>query len=371
MSRMNAAAAQPGESGATGRATSPDEAGLRGPRRRGAPLGARTDPTRPIEPASSLHSEPALSLSKGPRAQDLSREIKDLQELLRGQVRLHEPMSRHTTFRAGGPADIFIQPRDEKDLRAAITWLRAAGAPLRIIGNGSNLLVADAGIRAAVIRLAPAFGVVQFNGEGVVAGAGARLATVVERCAQEGWSGLESTVGIPGTVGGAIVTNAGTDTGSIGDLVHEAVVMDQEGNILSVRSAQLGYGYRRSSLTLSRHVVLRTRLRLSRADPLEVRTKMQRLHLKRSSRQPLDCRSAGSVFKNPLQIAAGKLVDRAGCKGMRVGDAEVSSKHANFIINLGRATAADIRALMSQVQERVLRVHGIWLEPEIELMGEW
>ena len=302
---------------------------------------------------------------------DGSREIRELQAALRGEVRLNEPMSRHTTFGIGGCADIFVQPKDEQDLRTAMVWLRERGVAVRIIGNGSNLLVADAGLRAAVVRLAPAFAGIHFNGQGGVVGAGARLAAVVNRCAQTGWSGVESTVGIPGTVGGAIVTNAGTDTGSIGDLVQDAVVMDQAGNICEVRCAELNYGYRQSSLTLSRHVVVRTRLRLVRADPVEVRAKMHRLHLKRSGRQPLSCRSAGSVFKNPPQIAAGKLVDRAGCKGLRVGDAEVSSKHANFIINRGRATAADVRALMAQMQARVLRVHGIWLEPEIELIGDW
>jgi UDP-N-acetylmuramate dehydrogenase len=300
-----------------------------------------------------------------------ARKLQELQAALRGPVRLNEPMSRHTTFRIGGCADIFIQPKDEDDLHAAVSWVRQAGIPFRVIGNGSNLLVADAGIRAAVIRLAPALRDIRFNGEGVIAGAGATLAAVVNRCASAGWSGLESTVGIPGTVGGAIVTNAGTDTGSIGDMVQDAVVMDQGGNVFNVRCSDLHYGYRCSSLTLSRHIVLRARLRLTQAEPVEVRAKMQRLHLKRSSRQPLDCRSAGSVFKNPPEIAAGKLVDRAGCKGLRVGDAEVSTKHANFIINRGRATAADVRALMCEVQQRVLRLHGIWLEPEIELVGEW
>ena len=299
------------------------------------------------------------------------KELQELRAALRGEVRLNEPMSRHTTFRIGGCADIFIQPKDEEDLHAAVSRLRRAGIPFRIIGNGSNLLVADAGIRAAVIRLAPALRDINFNGQGVVAGAGATLAAVVNRCAQAGWSGLESTVGIPGTIGGAIVTNAGTDTGSIGDLVQDAVVMDQGGDTFNIRCTELNYGYRCSSLTLSRHIVLRARLRLTRADPVEVRSKMQRLHLKRSSRQPLRCRSAGSVFKNPPEIAAGKLVDRAGCKGLRVGDAEVSATHANFIINRGRATAADVRGLMSEVQERVLRAHGVWLEPEIELIGQW
>ena len=298
-------------------------------------------------------------------------EMKELQSALRGAVRLNEPMSRHTTFRIGGCAEVFIQPADEDDLRAAVAWLRQVGMPFRVIGNGSNLLVADAGIRAAVIKLAPTFKDIRFNGEGVIAGAGAPLAAVVDRCARAGWSGLESTVGIPGTIGGALVTNAGTDTGSIGDLVQDAVVMDQAGNVFNIRCTELNYGYRCSSLTLSRHIVLRARLRLAKTDPVEVRSKMQRLHLKRSSRQPLDCRSAGSVFKNPPMIAAGKLVDRAGCKGLRVGDAEVSTKHANFIINRGQATADDVRALMGEIQERVLRVHGIWLEPEIELVGEW
>jgi UDP-N-acetylmuramate dehydrogenase len=300
-----------------------------------------------------------------------AKEVQEFAATLRGEVRLDEPMSRHTTFRIGGCADIFVESQDEDDLRVAISGLRQAGISFRVIGNGSNLLVADAGIRAAVIKLAPGRRDIHFNGQGVIAGAGAPLAAVVNRCAGAGWSGLESTVGIPGTVGGALVTNAGTDTGSIGDLVQDVVVMDQAGNVFTIRCSDLNYGYRCSSLTLSRHIVLRARLRLAKADPVDVRAKMQRLRLKRSSRQPLGAWSAGSVFKNPPEIAAGKLVDRAGCKGLSVGDAQVSTKHANFIVNRGHATAADVRNLMREVQERVLRVHGVWLEPEIELIGEW
>jgi len=319
-----------------------------------------------------MHAVDAAAARRGEFASVAGdKELEELRSALRGEVRPNEPMSRHTTFRIGGCADIFIQPKREDDLRTALEWARQVGVPFRVIGNGSNLLVADAGIRAAVVKLAPAFREIHFNSLGVVSGAGARLATVVERCAQAGWSGLESTVGIPGTVGGAIVTNAGTDTGAIGDLVQEAVLMDEAGNVFVLNCSELNYGYRCSSLTLSRHIVLRARLRLTKADPLQVRAKMQRLHMKRSSRQPLNRRSAGSVFKNPPQIAAGKLVDRAGCKSLRVGDAEVSTMHANFIINRGRATAADVRGLMTEVQQRVLRIHGIWLEPEIELAGEW
>ena len=302
----------------------------------------------------------------------LSRsDVLDLAASLKGRVLVNEPMSRHTTFRIGGPADCLIEARCLDDVRAAVQWLSRTGLPAKVIGNGSNLLVADRGIRGGVIRLAAPLGAVEFNSESVIVGAGARLSRLIRAAAAAGWSGLESTVGIPGTVGGAIVTNAGTDTGSFGDLVTEVTLLDHRGQVVVLRNSELKYGYRSSILPNSRMIVIEARLRLTRARQEEIRAKMERLWHKRSRRQPLRQRCAGSVFKNPDLAPAGKLLDRAGAKGMRVGDAQVSLKHANFITNRGRATAADVRRLIGNLQELALRVHGLRLEPEIEFAGEW
>jgi UDP-N-acetylmuramate dehydrogenase len=298
-------------------------------------------------------------------------DVADLVASLSSRVLLNEPMSRHTTFGIGGPADLYIEAGSVEDVRAALRWLAEKGLPAKIVGNGSNLLVADRGIRGGVIKLARPLGGIEFNGESVVVGAGAKLARLLEDAAAGGWSGLESTVGIPGTVGGAIVTNAGTESGCFGDLVTEATLLDERGQLVVLRNSELHYSYRSSILPGTRLTVLQARLRLERADPQEIRAKMERLWGKRSRRQPVRQRSAGSVFKNPELAPAGKLLDRAGGKGMQVGDAQVSSKHANFIVNRGRASAADVRRLVEQLQELTLRVHGIWLEPEIEFVGEW
>lgn len=296
----------------------------------------------------------------------------ELAAAVSGKVLVAEPMSRHTTLRLGGAADYLIMPRTIADIRRALALCRQAGVAVKCVGNGSNLLVADRGYRGAIIKLTPGFADIRFNTHGVVVGAGAKLAKVVEAAAVEGWSGLESTVGIPGTMGGAIVTNAGTDTGSVGDLVSEAVLLDENGAEVRWGEAELAYGYRRSALAGTKMVVLSARLALRPSTTAAVRAKIERLEVKRSSRQPLGCRTAGSTFKNPPgEMAAGKLLDRAGAKGKMIGGAMVSTKHANFIINLGNATAAEARALVAWMQELVLSVYGLWLEPEVEFVGEW
>ncbi|NIM07040.1 MAG: UDP-N-acetylmuramate dehydrogenase, partial [Armatimonadetes bacterium] len=215
------------------------------------------------------------------------------------------------------------------------------------------------------------FDEIRFPPEGLVVGAGAKLARVVDASAKAGYSGLESTVGIPGTMGGALATNAGTDTGSIGDLVIEVTALNQNGAIAGYPRDQLVYRYRWSSLSGAKLIILGAKLSLQPAAPEDVRAKINRLLKKRSARQPIHDKSAGSIFKNPEAIAAGKLLDRAGAKGMSVGDAEVSLTHANFIINRGRATAAEVRALIEKCQQLVLQTYEIELEPEVEFAGEW
>ncbi len=294
----------------------------------------------------------------------------ELGGILRGRVRLHEAMARHTTFRIGGPADIFVLPRDAEDLAAAIRFARAKGLPYKVIGNGSNLLVADGGIRGLVARLTPSFSEVEWLEDGVLAGAGAKLARLVKEACGVGLSGLESTVGIPGTLGGALATNAGTDTGSIGDLVVGATVLDCDGEVREWTAEQFAYRYRYSNLGASKATVIAARLRLEHATTEEVVAKVDRLRAKRAGRQPLRAWSAGSVFKNPRAVAAGKVLDRAGAKGHRIGHAQVSHRHANFLINRGRATAAQMHELIAWAHDLALRRYGIDLELEIELVGE-
>ncbi len=251
-----------------------------------------------------------------------------------------------------------------------IHFARAKGLFTKVIGNGSNLLVGDGGIRGIIIRLAPNFDEIQWLDDGVIAGAGAKLGRLVAEATGAGLSGLESTVGIPGTLGGALATNAGTDTGSIGDLVAGATVLDENGDLEEWGAAQFAYRYRYSSLNSSSATVVAARLRLSPAPRDEIRAKVERLRAKRAGRQPLRAWSAGSVFKNPRGVAAGKVLDRSGAKGMRVGDAQVSRKHANFLINRGRASATDMRALIERSHALALRRYGIDLELEIEITGE-
>lgn len=285
-------------------------------------------------------------------------------------VRSFEPMARHTTFRIGGPADIYVQPPNLEQLAEVMRFAREMGLPARVVGNGSNLLVGDGGVRGIVIRLAPSFSDVEWSDDGAIAGGGARLGKLVKDSAAAGLSGLESTVGIPGTLGGALAMNAGTDTGCIGDLVVSATMLEESGDIREWNETQLAYKYRHSGIRAAKVIVLSARLRLRPGPPEEIRAKIKRLREKRASRQPLTAWSAGSAFKNPLGVAAGKVLHRAGAKGMRVGDAQVSAKHANFVVNRGRATAAEVRELLDRAHALALRRYGIDLELEIEMVGE-
>jgi len=294
----------------------------------------------------------------------------ELRSIVRGRVLRDEPMARHTTFRIGGPADIFVQPLDGDDLAAVIRFARSKGLPFKVVGNGSNLLVGDRGIRGIVARLAPNFSDVEWLEDGAVVGGGARLPRLVKEAGEVGLSGLESTVGIPGTLGGALATNAGTDTGSIGDLVVGATVLDEEGELREWTAAQFAHRYRHSSVASSKVIVVSARLRLQPAPKDDIRAKVDRLRGKRAGRQPLRAWSAGSVFKNERAVAAGKVLHRAGAKGHRVGDAQVSMKHANFLINRNRATADEMRELIEWAHSLALRRYEIDLELEIEMVGQ-
>lgn len=314
----------------------------------------------------SSHSKPAA-----PDRLLMDELARELAAKTRGEVRRDEPMAKHTTFGVGGPADLFLSPADEADLILMLRLLHQAEVPVQILGNGSNLLVADRGVRGAVIRLAPRFAGVAREGNTLVAGACATLARVVHFAAEQSLGGLESTLGIPGTIGGALVMNAGTDVGSISDLVASATFLTGAGERVEKSIEQLCYRYRHSALQGGDLIVLEARLRLAPGDRDAIQAKMARLREKRTSRQPVGHRTAGSTFKNPPDIAAGKLLDRSGCKGGRVGGAQVSDIHANFIIAHPGATAADILTLARWMQHRVREEFDRELELEIELVGEF
>ncbi len=297
-------------------------------------------------------------------AQEISAKIK-------GTVSQGEEMYHYTTFHVGGPADLFITPVDYDDLLVTLKILRAAELPVMTIGNGSNMLVSDKGIRGGVLKLQDEFNTITREENDLVIGAGANLQRVVNFAAKQSLSGLESILGIPGTIGGALVMNAGTDIGHICDLVHSVEVVAFDGIRHTLAQCELCYGYRHSSLQNMDCVVVSARLRLIPGEQDAIMTKMNRLREKRTSRQPYGARTAGSTFINPSNIAAGKLLDRSGCKGLQIGGAAVSDKHANFIITHDGVRAADIIILSEKMQKRVFDVFGVELKKEIVMAGEW
>lgn len=297
-------------------------------------------------------------------------------ENFKGEIRLNEPMSRHTSFRIGGPADVFAVPRDRSDLSLLIRETAARKLPVFILGAGTNLLVRDGGIRGVVISMERISGIEEERRYRSIGGmycvvraeAGAMLPRLLGVAAERGLSGLEFAAGIPGTVGGAVCMNAGTSKGEIGDVIDSVTMVSPSEEVIKTRE-EMEFGYRRASIPAG-HVVVETRLVLRLDDTERIKVRVQDILKRRQQTQPLTLPNAGSIFKNPLDEAAGWLIEKAGLKGAAVGDAEVSERHANFIVNKGGAKAGDVIRLMEMVQARVLEVHGVRLEPEIKIIGE-
>ncbi len=295
----------------------------------------------------------------------------------RGEIRRNEPLSRHTSFAIGGPADVIAYPVDRNDLLALLAEIRAQGLPCFVLGGGTNLLVRDGGFRGVVINLKGLHSIAlereyrSIGGSFVVvrAEAGAFLPKLLAFTAEKGLTGLEFAAGIPGTVGGAVCMNAGTAAGEIGDVVDSVTLISTDGELITKGREQMGFGYRTASIPEG-HLVLDVRVALRRDEKDRVTARIHDLLNARKLRQPSGLPNAGSVFKNPHEESAGKLIESAKLKGRRVGDAQVSDKHANFIVNLGKASAADVIKLMEVVKQTVLDVHGVRLEPEIKIIGE-
>lgn len=281
-----------------------------------------------------------------------------------------EPMRNHTTFKIGGPADFLILPSSLAELTSVIEILKAYSVPYQVLGNGSNILVLDGGIRGAVIKFERAMAYMRRDGKTVTAGAGALLKDVAAFAAEEELSGLEFACGIPGSVGGAVFMNAGAYEGEMKDVVSRVRAVTRDGEIVSYAGDALRFGYRKSIFQKTEEIIAEVDFLLRNGTKSEIVAKMKQLQEKRESKQPLEMPSAGSTFKRPTGYFAGTLIEETGLKGFSVGGAEISTKHAGFVVNKGNATAKDVLALIEEVQKRVFDLKGVKLHPEVRIIGE-
>lgn len=321
--------------------------------------------------ASSLATwayRPAAGARTG-RVVGVDRKILDeLTRIAPDQVLADEPMARHTSFGLGGPADLFVEPSDASTFRACVDYLAAAGVPVTLLGRGTNVLVRSGGVEGAVLVGSRAFAEIDHDGETVRAGSGVGLPRLLTYCADNGLSGLEGLAGIPGSVGGAVVTNAGSFGVSVSELLTGVTVSTAGGSSTFVPRDELPMSYRRTELPEGA-LVETVELSLTPGDPDDIRAAVQETLERKWKTQPSGMRSAGCVFRNPEGDAAGRLIDAAGLKGTRVGGAVISDLHANFILNDRGATAEDVERLIELVRERVAEVAGVTLELEVMVTG--
>ena len=283
---------------------------------------------------------------------------------------LAEPMTKHTSFHIGGPAELMAQPRSEAELQSLLLKAAEAAVPVTLVGNGSNLLVRDKGIRGLVIKLGSMLRDIKVSGNVLTFGSGVSLAQASKKAAELGLSGMEFAVGIPGSIGGAVYMNAGAYDGEMSKVVKSVRVMDAAGEVSELSAGELDFGYRHSALQGSGKIVTSVTVELAAGDKQAIAEKMADFSNRRITKQPLELPSAGSMFKRPPGYFAGTLIDQTGLKGYTVGGAQVSTKHAGFVVNIGGATAADVLQLISDVQAKVFAAHGVHLEPEVLVLGE-
>ncbi|HIT88816.1 MAG TPA: UDP-N-acetylmuramate dehydrogenase [Candidatus Merdenecus merdavium] len=282
-----------------------------------------------------------------------------------------EPMKDHTTFRIGGPADLFLCPHSITEIQQLVRICKEDQIPYYIMGNGSNLLVSDEGYRGVIIQIYENFNQIQIEGTVVTAQAGALLALIAKKALKESLTGFEFASGIPGTLGGAAVMNAGAYGGEMKDVLLEVTALTKEGEILILPKEQLELGYRTSIVSKKDYMVLEAKIGLDHGDYESISSLMEELTEKRTSKQPLEFGSGGSTFKRPEGYFAGKLIMDSGLRGFQIGDAQVSEKHCGFVINRGNATAKDVRQVMGHVIDTVKDKFGVTLEPEIKMLGEF
>lgn len=287
------------------------------------------------------------------------------------QIKPEEPMKNHVTFRVGGPADFFVTPKNYEELSWVLKCCAKYEMPCYIMGNGSNLLVSDQGYRGVVIQLFRQLNDIQCEGNVIRAQAGALLSAVANRALKEKLTGFEFAAGIPGTLGGACVMNAGAYGGEMKDVLKSVAVLTREGERITLQKNELELGYRTSIIAKKNYIVLEAEIELEVGDAEEIKAVMDDLKERRTTKQPLEYPSAGSTFKRPEGYFAGKLIQESGLQGFQVGGAQVSEKHCGFVINKDQATAADIAELIRQVQDRVEEKFGVRLETEVKRLGEF
>ncbi len=286
-------------------------------------------------------------------------------------IKINEPMSKHTSFRVGGPAKVFLAVRSEEILSKVLQALSDRKLPYFVLGNGSNLLVSDSGYDGVMVYLAEEFAGIEIQGNEIKAGAAAFLGKIARRALEEELTGLEFAAGIPGSLGGGIVMNAGAYGGELSQVVTKVRAMNAVGNVILLEKNELLLGYRTSIFKMQPFVVLEVTMELQKGDKINISAKMNEYTKARVEKQPLEYPSSGSTFIRPEGYFAGKLIMDAGLRGFSVGDAQVSEKHCGFVINKGNATATEIHTLMDVVTQKVKEQFGVELEPEVILLGEW
>ncbi|NLC44665.1 MAG: UDP-N-acetylmuramate dehydrogenase [Clostridiales bacterium] len=302
---------------------------------------------------------------------NLEKAYQALSDILQeDQLLKNESMKNHTSFRIGGLVDLMILPREVGHIQDSIDILVDNQVPFMIMGNGSNLLVRDNGIRGAVVKIADTFSNAEVEGEIIKAQAGILLSTLSRLALKSSLAGMEFASGIPGTLGGAVAMNAGAYGGEMKDVIKYVSILDEDGKIQTLNNEQMGLEYRTSIIQNTKKIVLEVVMELAKGDYETSYAMIKDLSKRRQEKQPLTYPSAGSAFKRPVGYYAGKLIQDCGLKGMRVGDAQISEKHSGFIINLGNATANDVIQLIDQVKSRVLEAQGIELEAEVRIVGE-
>ena len=280
-----------------------------------------------------------------------------------------EPMKKHTTFRIGGPADYFVTPESKEEIQAIVELCKKEEIPYSVIGNGSNLLVGDKGYRGVILQIFKKMNQIRVEENKIYAGAGALLSKIAATALSESLTGFEFAAGIPGTLGGGGAMNAGAYGGEIKDCIVSAKVLTKEGERVVLKKEDLQLSYRDSVILQKGYLVLEATFSFEKGNPAEIQEEIKELNKRRREKQPLEYPSAGSTFKRPEGYFAGKLIEDAGLRGYRVGDAQVSEKHCGFVVNRGEATAKDVAQLISDVQNRVMDEFGVKLEPEVRMIG--
>ncbi|QGT99413.1 UDP-N-acetylenolpyruvoylglucosamine reductase [Candidatus Syntrophocurvum alkaliphilum] len=286
------------------------------------------------------------------------------------RIKENEPMKKHTTFKIGGPADVMVLPENVDEIKTIIKYSNENKIPLFIFGFGSNLLVTDKGIRGIVLKIGNNLKKIDINETQIIAEAGIRLTELSKKVAANSLSGLEFAEGIPGSLGGAVVMNAGAYDSEMKNILVEVETIDLNGNTKKFTNKQMGLGYRKSVFQNSTDIIVKAQIKLNPGNKEEILTKMRTFSKQRREKQPIEWPSAGSVFKRPEGLYVGPMVEKMGLKGFTIGGAQVSEKHAGFIINSGNATANDVLALIEHIKKRAVTEYNVSLQPEIKIVGE-